>query len=327
MGLKSKESPKILIDFLNYLIAIKGYSFNTVKNYYIDLMIYFKFLKEYLEIKINIKDFNVFILANIKEHVIIAFLVYLNFHRDNTAQTRQRRLSSVRTFYKWLLNNYPPFSTQENPTAHIANIEPVIRLPKYLNLDQARKIQTIFTKENSKFPERNNMIITLFLHTGLRLSELVNLDIKDIDFNRNIIRIIGKGNKERTVYIDKVLRKKLKEYLNIRNKNQKVVCINDALFISYQRKRLGIDGVADVCEKAYKLMGLEDYGYTTHTLRHTSATLIYKKTKDLLILKEFLGHNSLSATEIYLHTANDKIKDAVDKNPLNELVFKNKKVA
>ena len=82
-----------------------------------------------------------------------------------------------------------------------------------------------------------------------------------------------------------------------------------------------------MCEKAYKLMGLEDYGYTTHTLRHTSATLIYKKTKDLLILKEFLGHNSLSATEIYLHTANDKIKDAVDKNPLNELVFKNKKVA
>ena len=318
---KFKKSPKILIDFLNYLIAIKGYSFNTIKSYYIDLMIYFEFLKEYLEIKVNIKDFNIFILANIKEHVIIAFLVYLNFHRDNTAQTRQRRLSSVRTFYKWLLNNYPPFSMQENPTAHIANIEPIIRLPKYLNLEQARKIQTIFTKENSKFYERNNMIITLFLHTGLRLSELVSLDIKDIDFNRNIIRIIGKGNKERTVYIDKVLRKKLKEYLNIRNKNQKVVCINDALFMSYQGKRLGIDGVEDICKKAYKLMGLEDYGYTTHTLRHTSATLIYKKTRNLLILKEFLGHNSLSATEIYLHIANEKIKDAVDKNPLNEVVF------
>ena len=318
---KFKKSPKILIDFLNYLIAIKGYSFNTIKSYYVDLMIYFEFLKEYLEIKVNIKDFNIFILANIKEHVIIAFLVYLNFHRDNTAQTRQRRLSSVRTFYKWLLNNYPPFSMQENPTAHIANIEPIIRLPKYLNLEQARKIQTIFTKENSKFYERNNMIITLFLHTGLRLSELVSLDIKDIDFNRNIIRIIGKGNKERTVYIDKVLRKKLKEYLNIRNKNQKVVCINDALFMSYQGKRLGINGVEDICKKAYKLMGLEDYGYTTHTLRHTSATLIYKKTRNLLILKEFLGHNSLSSTEIYLHIANEKIKDAVDKNPLNEVVF------
>ena len=321
MDLKTKESPKILIDFLNYLVAIKGYSLNTVKNYYLDLMLYFKFLKDYLEIKININEFNVFILANVKEHTIIAFLVYLNYYRDNTAQTRQRRLSSVRTFYKWLFSNYPPFNTQENPTAHIPNIEPVIRLPKYLNLEQAKKIQTVFTKENSKFPYRNNMIITLFLHTGLRVSELINIDIKDIDLNRNLIRIKGKRNKERTVYIDRVLRKKLKEYLNIRNKNKKVICLTDALFISYHGKRIGVRGVEDICRQAYKLMELSEYKYTTHTLRHTAATLIYRQTKDLLVLKEFLGHAQLSTTEIYTHVVNDEVKEAVDKNPLNEFVF------
>ena len=321
MDLKSKESPKILIDFLNYLSAIKGYSLNTINNYYSDLMLYFKFLKEYLKIEVDIKEFNIFILANVKEHIIIAFLVYLNYYRDNTAQTRQRRLSSVRTFYKWLFSNYPPFNTQENPTIHIPNIESVIRLPKYLNLEQAKKIQTIFTKDNSKFPYRNNMIITLFLHTGVRLSELINIDIKDIDFKKNIIRIKGKGNKERTVYIDKILRKKLKQYLNIRNKNKKVISITDALFISYHGKRIGHRGIGDICRQAYSLMGLSECGYTTHTLRHTAATLIYKQTKDLFILKEFLGHAQLSSTEIYTNVVNDEIKEAVDKNPLNKISF------
>ncbi len=318
MNFSYNESPKIIKDFLNYLYAIKNYSKNTIKNYNLDLIIYFNFLKKYLDIPVNIKQFNIFILANIKEHTIIAFLVYLNFYKDNTAQTRQRRLSAIRTFYKWLFSQYPPFYSMENPTKNIPNIERVVRLPKYLNLEQAKKIQTIFTKDNSKFPYRNNMIITLFLHTGLRLSELININIQDVDLKKNIIYIKGKNNKQRVVYIDHILKNKLKEYIYIRSKNKKVICLNDALFLSYQKKRIGIDGVENICEKAYELMGLKDYGFTTHTLRHTAATLIYSKTKDLLILKEFLGHAQLSTTEIYTHLINDEVKEAVEKNPLNK---------
>ena len=126
--MNTNECPKILKDFLFYLSGIKNYSFHTLKNYYFDLMIFFKFIKDYLDIKVQIKDFNIFILANVKESHIIAFLIYLNYHRDNTAQTRQRRLASIRTFYKWLFINYPPFNNKENPTKYIPNIEPVIRL-------------------------------------------------------------------------------------------------------------------------------------------------------------------------------------------------------
>lgn len=321
----SKNIPNILENFLNYLISIKNYSLNTIKNYQLDLMLFFNFFREYENLKLKVKEFNALILCNVKEHHIIAFLVYCNYYRDNTAQTRQRRLSSIRTFFKWLFINFPPFNANENPTNNIPNIEPVIRLPKYLNLNQAKEIQTIFTLDNTKFPYRNNMIITMFLHTGLRVSELININLSDIDFHRNLITIKGKNNKERIIYINKFLRKKLKEYIRIRNRNKKVIAINDALFLSYHGKRIGIDGVEDICEKAYKLMGLEDCGYTTHTLRHTAATLIYKKTKDLLIVKEFLGHAQISTTEIYTHVINDEIKSAIENNPLNN--FSLKKVA
>lgn len=313
-----KDSPTILNNFINYLISVKGYSLLTSKNYFLDLMLFFNFIKKYLNLKIEVKDFNIFILANIKENHIVAFLIYLNYHRDNSSATRQRRLSSIRTFYKWLFINYPPFNEKENPTKYIGNIERTVRLPKYLTLEQSIKIQEVFNINNSKFPYRNNMIITLFLHTGLRASELININLKDIDFENNLIRIKGKQNKERAVYIDKVLRKKLKQYLKIRNKNKSVININEALFISYHKKRLGIDGIEDICSKAYKLLGIEDYGYTTHTLRHTAATLIYSKTHDLLILKEFLGHAQLSTTEIYSHVDNLQVRNAVDSNPLNE---------
>lgn len=312
------ECPAILSNFLNYLLGLKNYSIHTIKNYYLDLIMFFKFIKEYMSIDIDIKNFNIFILANVKESDIIAYLVYLNYYRNNTAQTRQRRLSSVRTFYKWLFIKHKPFNEKENPTKHIPNIEKVERLPKYLNLEEAQKIQNIFNLNNTKFPNRNNMIISLFLHTGIRLSELISININDIDFKNNTIKIIGKNNKERIVYIDKILRKKLKRYLIIRNKNKKIVKLNDALFLSYHGKRLGIDGIENICQKAYKLMGLSEYGYTTHTLRHTAATLIYHKTKDLLVLKEFLGHAQLSTVEIYTHVINDEIKQAVEKNPLNE---------
>lgn len=318
--INDNECPVILINFLNYLLGIKNYSICTINNYYLDLMIFFKFIKKYMNIQCEIRQFNIFVLANVKESDIIAYLVYLNYYKNNTAQTRQRRLSSVRTFYKWLFINHKPFNEKENPTKHIPNIERVERLPRYLSLENAQKIQNIFNLNNTKFPYRNNMIITLFLHTGIRLSELISININDINLKNNTIRIIGKNNKERFVYMDKVLRKKLKEYLIIRNKNKKIIQLNNALFLSYHGKRLGIDGIEDICQKAYKLMGLSEYGYTTHTLRHTAATLIYRKTRDLIVLKEFLGHAQLSTTEIYTHVINDEILEAVEKNPLNEYV-------
>lgn len=313
MEVNTNECPIILKDFLDYLASIKNYSYYTVKNYYLDLMMFFNFIKEYMNIAVDVKDFNIFILASIKEKDIIAFLVYLNFSKDNSAQTRQRRLSSIRTFYKWLFINYPPFNTKENPTKYIPNIEPVIRLPKYLNLEQAKKIQEVFNINNSRFPLRDNMIVTMFIHTGMRLSELINIDICDVDFYSKSIRIVGKNNKERKVFLNKVVMKKLEIYLNWRN----YANVNEPLFLNKNKQRIGIDGVENICKKAFELLGLEEYNYTTHTLRHTIATIIYKHTKDIFLLKKFLGHSCIEATEIYTHVDNIKIKEAVEKNPLS----------
>lgn len=314
--METNKCPKILKDFLSYLLSIKNYSYHTIKNYYLDLMIFFNFIKEYMDIKIEIKDFNVFILANVKEKDIIAFLIYLNYYKNNTAQTRQRRLSSIRTFYKWLFINYPPFNSKQNPTKYIPNIEPVIRLPKYLNFEQAKRIQNdIFNITNSRFSLRNNTIILMFIHTGIRLSELINININDIDFYRKTIQIVGKNNKERTVYINKILMHQLKKYLKYRNEIKNTT--SNALFLNKNLNRIGVDAIENICKKAFELIGLKECHYTTHTLRHTIATIIYKHTKDIFLLKKFLGHSCIEATEIYTHVDNIKVKEAIEKNPLS----------
>lgn len=280
---------------------------------------FFKFIKEYLSIAIEIKDFNVFILLQVKETDIIAFLVYSNFKHDNSPYTRQKKLSAIRSFYKWLLSTYPSM-LKENPAKDIPNIEKVVRIPKYLTLEQSKKNQEVFTLKNSKFPLRNNLIISLFLTTGLRTSELININLDDINFSNNTIRINkGKGNKDREIVFSNNCKEKLLNYIALRNnKKHKVLKLNEPLFISYQNKRIGIDGIEDICKKAYELMGLEKCGYTTHTLRHTAASLMYIYVKqDILLLKEFLGHSSINTTQIYTHICNEKVKEAVEKNPLN----------
>ncbi len=326
MKVNYDENPRILNNFLNYLEGIRGYTEETIKAYNSDLLQFFNFIKTYLEIQVNIKDFNIFILLQVKETDVIAFLVYLNFNRNNTANTRQRKLCAVRRFYKWLLSTHPTIQ-KENPTKSVPTLKKIVRLPRHLSLDQAKKIQEIFTLENTKFPARNNCIVSLFLNTGIRASELINIDLKDINFNNNSIKIYGKGNRERIVYFSNSCKEKLLKYIRVRNKNKEIIDINEALFISYQNKRIGIDGIEDVCKKAYELMGLKKCGYTTHTLRHSAATLIYiYVAQDILLLKRFLGHARLSTTEIYTHVYNKQAKEAVDKNPLNN-EFLEEKVA
>lgn len=318
MKLDLNKNPKILNDFLNYLIGIENRSFNTIKAYNSDLNQFFYFIKEYHNIDVSIKDFNIFILLQVTKSDIIAFLVHLNFNKNNNPYTRQRKLSAIRTFFKWLLSIYPGGYERENPTKYIPNIEKVIRIPRHLSLDQAKKIQTIFTIKNSKFPSRNNAIISLFLNTGIRVSELININLSDINLNNNTIKIYGKGNKERIVYFSNSCKQILLEYINYRNRHGKIIDLNSPLFMNCRNKRIGIDGIEDVCKKAYKLMGLDYCGYTTHTLRHTAATLIYiYVTQDILVIKEFLGHATILSTEIYTHTYNEKLKEAVNKHPLN----------
>lgn len=315
---ENQNNPTLLNNFLNTLIA-KGFSEKTVIAYNGDLNIFFEFIKQYSELKIEVKDFNLFVLMNIKKPDIIAFLTYLNFSRNNTPSTIRRRLSAMRTFYDWLLSTRLNGYMENNPTAGIESAKIAKVFPKYLNLEQAKQIQTIFNRQNSKFYLRNNTIISLFLSTGMRVGELISINVLDVNFKDNSILIIGKGNVERKVYFNELCKKRLKQYLKFRNKIIKEKNIKEnALFINKNGNRLGIRGVEDICRKAYKLIGIEEDGYSVHTLRHTAATIMYKHTNsDILLVKQFLGHKSLLSTEIYTHIVNEEIRDITNKNPLS----------
>lgn len=318
MKMEYSKNPSILNNFLYYLSGVKGFSFNTILAYNSDLNMFFYFIKEYLRIKLEVKDFNVFVLLHIKESDIIAFLVHSNFHCNNNPNTRQRKLCSIRSFYRWLLSTVPSFEI-DNPAKNIGSMEKVDRLPKCLTLEQAKKIQTIFTLHNSQFPHRNNAIIALFLSTGLRVSELIHINLCDVNFDNSSIYIhYAKGNKQRVVYMNAFCKKQLKKYLSIRRKDNKVIDINEPLFLNRYHNRVGIDCIENICKKAFALIGLQNCGYTTHCLRHTATSLMYTYVKqDMLLLKKFLGHVSITSTQIYTHIFSQEVKNAVNNHPLN----------
>lgn len=237
----------------------------------------------YLNLEINIIDINIFILKSIHEDVIYAYLTYLNYYRNNIASTRQRRLEAIRSFYKYMYKYYPEFRTEKNIIDNVPKVQQVYRLPKYLTLEQAKQIQNVFTKNNCKYPERNTAIIVTFLNTGLRISELISLNISKIDFNNLLCKVKRKGGVERTVYFNSYCIDKINAYLKTRTDS------NDVLFLSNQNKRISNCSVENICKQAYSLIGITDISnYSAHTLRHTAASIVYANTKDILLTKEFL---------------------------------------
>lgn len=310
----TKNDPKILTKFLDYL-TIMDYSIHNIEHCRYDLLVFFQFLKKYFKLSIEVKDINSFILLQVKEQDIYEYFIYLNYIRNNAPATKSRILMEIKLFYKWLISTLPTGGGEViNPTSNVKVHGEVFRLPKYLNLEMAKKIQNIFNDNNSRYPIRNNAIISLFLSSGMRLSELSNIKIGDINFNEMSIDIIGKGNTERKVYFNKRTKNLLIKYLKERDNT--MINLKSPLFVSQKGKKMSNRTIQLICKNAFKLLGLEGK-YTTHTLRHTAATLVYKYSgENLLLVKEFLGHKSISATEIYTHMSNEEVKNAVNKNPL-----------
>lgn len=308
----------ILKKFINYLLINKNYSSNTAKAYYKDLKLFFEFIKSYLNWNIDINDINVFLLSTVEENVIYSFMVYLNIYKNNSSSSRKRKLSSIKSFYKWLfIKYYNLLKDKKNPTANISKIQSTERLPKYLSLEDAKKLQFVFNNTNSKFALRDNTIIILFLNCGLRISELINCDVSDLDLENKTLNVLGKGNKQRIIYLNDYVVNQLEKYLETRKDDYK------PLFLNNRNERLRISVVTNICKKAFEITGLEEYQYTTHSLRHTAATLLYKYGKvDIRIIQEFLGHETITSTEIYTHVNNEQIRNAVNSNPLSNFKVK-----
>ena len=318
-------NPDYLNDFLDYIATILNKSENTIKEYNYDIAHFLKHIKVQFgmakvesdeEIKsLEIKDIPLSIVSKIELANIHAFLSYLRRNYRSKPATISRKNAAIRTFFNYLCNKTKRIP--KNPAQDLENPKPEKRLPKYLSLEESKRLLSISQSEEDRNAVRNHAIITLYLNCGMRLSELCNINIKDIDFTENRLTVIGKGNKERTIYLNNACIKAINSYLAERPKVDVKYASRDALFLSEQKKRISNRTVQYVVKQELKRSGLDITKYSVHKLRHTAATLMYKYGNvDIRALQELLGHESIATTEIYTHVDNDQIRSAVENNPL-----------
>ena len=328
--IKRQDNPDFLNSFLDYSTTILNKSPNSIKEYNYDLAMFLKFIKIHFNItdetdfkNITINDLKIDTIQKIKIDDIHAFLGYLTTTFHSKPATRARKISTIRIFFHYLCQDASSdFKLDHNPALNLKTPKKDKRLPKYLSLDDSRKLLDVAYNEDNRNAERDFTIITLFLNCGMRLSELVGINIKDIDFEECKLNVIGKGNKERTIYLNKACMKALGEYLPVRNSinvKHDNKYSEKALFLSERRERISNRTVQYIVDKELSHAGLDTRKYSVHKLRHTAATLMYQYGEvDIRALQELLGHESIATTEIYTHVSNDQVRNAVEKNPLND---------
>lgn len=332
--IKPEDNPEFLNDFLAYSSTILNKSENTIKEYNYDLSHFLKYIifkykltdikdEEFIK-NIKINDLDIQVLEKISLPDIHSFLAYLRTCYSSKPATLARKTASIKVFFKYMCNKTKKLS--HNPAQDLETPKLGKRLPKYLTLEQSKELlQAAATNSdnhgNHDNSERNFAMITILLNCGLRLQELININISDIDFENNKLNVIGKGNKERTIYLNNACMNAINKYLEVRPKDSVKFNSRDALFLSEQKQRIGRRTVQYIVKNELKNAGIEKADiYSVHKLRHTAATLMYKYGNvDIRALQELLGHESISTTQIYTHVDNDQVRNAVERNPLANL--------
>ncbi len=311
------ECPQILREYLGYMETVKGRSANTVNGYFIDLRTFFRFLliqrgvcKPNPDSSPDIRLVDLDLLRTVTLADLFEFMNYSKSERDNSNVTRARKVSSLRQFFHYLTEIV--HKLDENPAQNLSSPKLPSRMPKHLTLDQS--LQLLQVAGQGKYAERDYCIITLLLNCGLRRAELAGLNRTDVR-DDNTLRVIGKGNKERILYLNEACQQALAAYLPKRplegTKDKK------ALFYGHTKDRISLQGVHYIVKGYLKQVGGAEE-FSTHKLRHTAATLMYQQGGvDLLVLKEMLGHKNLGTTEIYTHTSNEQLRRAADATPLS----------
>lgn len=334
---KYDDAPQLIKDFIFYEQIIKGRSELTVKNYYNDLRTFFRFYKMLNgRASSDPEEFSGIDISDITEQDICSagldtaqqFLIYMKDERNNEQKARYRKAVSLRQFYKFLTNNKHLFEV--SPMANLELPSPKPALPKYLTLEQALEMLTHIDTPDLK---RDYCIVVFFLNCGMRLSELVGINLKDIRKTTGSdgaeiysLKVLGKGKKERIVYLNDACVNAYKDYLapdesdpDIRRAAgcRDMSAQTDALFISRRRTRISNRRVQQIVEDCFKSCGLDNMGLSVHKLRHTAATLMYQNGVDVRVLKDVLGHENLNTTQIYTHVSNSQMENAMKNNPLS----------
>jgi len=318
--LKMNEVPVVVADFLNYMETIKGKSKNTVHEYFYDLRTFLRFIKMHKGLvdeqdisTIDISDVTIDLIRKITLSDLYAYMSYVSRERDNNVSSRARKVASIKSFFNYLFGKANLLDY--NPAAELESPKIMKRLPRYLNIEESKRLLESISGDNR---ERDYAIITLFLNCGLRLSELVGINISKI--KGDTLTIIGKGNKERTIYLNAACKRAIEAYMRVRPADG--VKDRNALFLSERKQRISQKTVQYIVKKYIKAAGLDPERYSTHKLRHTAATLMYRYGKvDIRALQEILGHESVSTTEIYTHVDNQQLRNAINSNPLANIEY------
>lgn len=313
--MENKECSIIISDFLDYLSGIKGASEKTIKEYRIDLIGFFNFIiKKRMNLKIRHQEMDLEALKKVSISDMYAYVRYIDKERLNAHNARARKISSLRTFYSYLTDKIKVID--KNIASELETPKIPKRNPIYLDLQESKKFLSTL-KPDKKFYSRDYCIISMFLNCALRLSELVSINLEDIDWVNNSLSIIGKGNKERVIYLNEMVLNSIKNYLEDRNKYRIKEGFKNALFISSVGQRVSNRAVEEMVKKHVKNSNIGKK-ITPHKLRHTSATLMFKHGKvDIRTLQKVLGHENISTTQIYTHVDDEGIKNAFNSNPLN----------
>jgi site-specific recombinase XerD len=331
------EAPDFLREFLDYFSTIKGRSANTIKSYFHDIKCFLRFMKvkhgiappdtEFEEIAVD--DFPSDLIKTVQLYDILEFLHFLANERGNSLKARHRRGVAIRQFFKYLTNNKQWFEVSPALNLEMPGAKPP--LPKSLNLEQAVELLKACEYDTEDWKSvRDYCIMTFFLNCGMRLSELVGLDIHDFKRERlpansegdeyvYYIKVLGKGSKERIIYLNPACVSAHERYAEKREelylKNERLR-FEKAMFLSKKNKRISARRVQQIIEEKLRECGLDGLGFSVHKLRHTAATLMYRNGVDIRVLKEVLGHENLGTTQIYTHVANEQMRQAVNNNPL-----------
>ena len=321
------EAPEIIKGFLTYHETIKGHSKKTVDEYFLDLRTFFRFIKLHKGIverdvdfdDIPIKDVDLDLVSKVSLSDVYEYLAFLSRDRVRNsnsrhveyglnASSRARKISTIRSFYKYLTVKTKQIS--ENPVQELDSPKIIKSVPRYLSLDESVRLLGSIDGANR---ERDFCIMTLFLNCGLRISELVGLDISDI--RDDSLRVLGKGNKERVIYLNDACISAIGDYLAIR----KSVATSEkrAFFLSSRKTRISRSTVHALVKHHLLAAGLDSSKYSSHKLRHTAATLMLRSGVDVRTLQEFLGHDHLNTTQIYTHVENESLREAARRSPLS----------
>ena len=320
--------PSLVREFASYKAVIQNASEKTIAEYMLDLRTFFRFLKA-RELKIDthseefetidIRSIDLEYIRNITTEDIYDFLMYTDTIRGNMAAAKSRKLSAIKGFFKYLTTKR--MMLEENPAANIESPKRQQALPKFLSLEESLLLlEAVRNDAESQSKVRDYAIITLFLNCGMRVSELVGIDLNDIDRQLRSMSVTGKGNKQRIIYLNDACRNALGDYLDERLSEAHAKANTPALFLSKREQRISVKTVQWLVYKYLDLAGLESKHYSVHKLRHTAATLMYQSGNvDVRVLKDILGHEQLNTTQIYTHVSNRSMEEAMAYNPLSQL--------